>query len=258
LNFDSNLAHRPTAAGSLRSGVSWVGVEALQPEELAVCDGPIGPEDVLALTQASLHDMASTSRCVSDWLRRDWHIEDIYLHGIVAAARLQGLWWVRDQLDFSALTVGCSRLHRVLYELSPVFLADAEPAKDATVLLLPEPDSQHTMGLFMLSEFFRRGGWHTLLLQPDELGDTLRIVGSHWIDVMAISVASDRHFEHLRHLIGQVRQHSANPHLRIIAGGPMASCMPDTLLSLGVDALGTDAKTTVEGAHSHIRSRTAG
>ena len=255
MNSDPNVSHRPSAAGSLRSGVSWVHVGSLQPDELAVCDGPIGPEEVLSLTQASLRDMASTSRCVSDWLRRDWHIEDIYLHGIVSAARLQGLWWVRDQLDFSALTVGCSRLHRVLYELSPVFLADAQPAKDATVLLLPEPDSQHTMGLFMLSEFFRRGGWHTFLLQPDELGDALRIVGSHWVDVMAISIASDRHFDHLRHLIAQVRQHSANPRIQILAGGPMASCMPDTLMALGVDCIGTDAKSTVEGAYSHILSR---
>jgi methylmalonyl-CoA mutase cobalamin-binding subunit len=257
LNFDSNASHRPAAAGSTRSGAPWVRAEALLPDELAVCDGPIAPEDVLALTQASLLDMDSTSRCVSDWLRRGWDIEDIYLHGIVSAARLQGLWWVRDQLDFSALTVGCSRLHRVLYELSPVFLADAQPAKDATVLMLPEPDSQHTMGLFMLSEFFRRAGWHTLLLQPHDLEDTLRIVSTHWVDVMAISVSSDRHLERLRTLIAQARQHSPNPHIQIIAGGPMASFMPDTLLSLGIDWLGTDAKSTVEGAHSHLRSRTS-
>lgn len=248
MKFDAS-----TSAPSLASGTAGqVASEAhnWQPQEWAICDGPIDAHDVLALTRASLHSMQATSLCVSDWLREGRPIEDIYLHGIASAARLQGHWWTRDQLDFSALTVGCSRLHRLLYELSPVFLADSQAPQDATVLMLPEPDSQHTMGLFMLSEFFRRAGWHTLLLQPHEVVDTVRIVTSHWVDVLAISISSDRHFDSLRQLIAQARQHSPNPHIQIVAGGPMAALMPEALIELGIDWVGSDAKSTVNQAHA--------
>lgn len=255
MKLDLSVPNVVPPIGGVHQGASVGPSYPFDAQELALCEGPIDPQDVLALTRASLQDMHSTSLCLSDWLRRGWSIEDIYLHGIVTAARLQGLWWLRDQLDFSALTVGCSRLHRMLYELSPVFLADAQPTQDATVLLLPEPDSQHTMGLFMLSEFFRRAGWHSLLLQPHDLSDTLRIVSSHWVDVMAISVSSDRHLDHLGQLIAQVRQHSPNPNMQIIAGGPMATEMPDALMDLGIDWLGSDAKSTVERAHSHLCCR---
>ena len=223
-----------------------------QADEWAICDGPIDADDVLALTLASLRDMQAASLCVSDWLRQGRPIEDIYLHGITSAARLQGLWWTRDQLDFSALTVGCSRLHRLLYELSPVFLADAEPPQDATVLMLPEPDSQHTMGLFMLSEFYRRAGWQTQLLQPHQVADAERIVAANWVDVVAISIGSDRHFDYLRHLIGQLRQKSPNPNIQVIAGGPMALLMPEVLSDLGIDWVGVDAPSTVAKSRANL------
>jgi methylmalonyl-CoA mutase cobalamin-binding subunit len=254
LNFDAALSSKPFAHGNTGRDAVWA--HPWQPEELAICTGAIEADDVLALAKASLQDMPSALRCVSDWVRQGRPIEAIYLDGIAAAARLQGLWWTRDQLDFSALTVGCSRLHRLLYELSPLFLADAPPLQDATVLMLPEPDSQHTMGLFMLSEFFRRAGWRTLLLQPDEVADTVRMVSSNWVDVLAISISSDRHFETLQRMVVQARLNSPNPKIQIVAGGPMAALMPEVLLALGVDWVGTDAQSTVEQARSQLPSMT--
>ena len=244
------MTFAPTGEGQ---GQPWAVPAGSLPQEFATADGPIGFHEVEQLALASLKDASTTATCVSAWLRGACPIEEIYLHGITGAARLLGQWWVSDRISFSDVTVGASRLHRMLYELSPVFLADAEPPQDATVLLLAEPGSQHTMGLFMLSEFFRRAGWRTLLEQPTSASDTMRTVSSHWLDVVTLSVSSDRHWDALQTLVRQLRHHSSNPDLQIIAGGPMALLNEAALLDLGVDWIGTDAKATVWRARQEMQ-----
>ena len=215
-------------------------------------DSAFSNEEVFALATASLTSETQTEQCVSEWLRQDRPIEQIYLTAITSAARLLGQWWLSDRIRFSDVTVGSSRLHRLLYDLSPIFLADKAPAIDATVLLLAEPGSQHTMGLFMLSEFFRRAGWRTLMEQPQSALDATRLATHHWVDVVAISVSSDRQFEALRSWVLAVRTKSPNRAIQIVAGGPMAQLMPDALLELGVDWVGGDALSTANEAKLKI------
>lgn len=218
-------------------------------------DLPFSNEEVHALALASLRSETETEHCVSQWLRQERPMEDLYLWAITPAARLLGQWWLSDRIRFSDVTVGSSRLHRLLYDLSPLFLADKAPPKDATVLLLAEPETQHTMGLFMLSEFFKRAGWHTLVEQPLSALDATRLATHHWIDMVAISVSSDRQFEALRSWVRSVRMQSPNRAIQIVAGGPMAQLMPEALIDLGVDWIGSDAKTTVETASSKVSQK---
>ena len=136
----------------------------------------------------------------------------------------------------------------LLYDLSPQFLAGGHAPLGATALLLAEPESQHTMGLFMLSEFFKRAGWYTLVEQPRMDANVLRLLSSHWVDVLALSISTDRQLPALKVLIRQARKLSPNPRMVIIAGGPMAANQPQLLAELGVDWIGDDAATTVERA----------
>jgi methylmalonyl-CoA mutase cobalamin-binding subunit len=110
------------------------------------------------------------------------------------------------------------------------------------------------MGLFMLSEFFRRAGWYTLVEQPKLDANVLRLLSGHWVDVLALSVSTDRQLQALRVLVRQARTISPNPHMTIIAGGPLALSNAQALLDLGVDWVGTDAPSTVERAGSCISS----
>jgi methylmalonyl-CoA mutase cobalamin-binding subunit len=222
-----------------------LGPNELAPHEAAEIDGPIPASEIHRLALASLESAEATNQCASTWLQLGGFIDDIYLHGITGAARLLGAWWLSDRIAFSDVTVGSARLHRLLYDFSPVFLANCEPQQEATVLLWPEPGSQHTMGVFMLSEFFRRAGWHTLLEHPDHSLDPLRTIATNWIDLVALSVGSDRQFEGLRTLVANIRQTSPNSNIRILAGGPMALTHAQALRDLGVDWVGTDARTTV-------------
>jgi hypothetical protein len=214
----------------------------------------LSADDAQHLARQSLLATSDLHQVIAQWLERGVGLESIYLDGITQAARTLGQWWLSDDIDFGTVTVGSSRLHRLLYDLSPQFLIDAQPPMGATVLMLAEPESQHTMGLFMLSEFFRRAGWYTLVEQPRLDANVLRLLSGHWVDVLALSVSTDRQLAALRVLVRQARTISPNPQMAIIAGGPLALSHPQALLDLGVDWIGTDAPGTVERASASISS----
>ncbi len=205
------------------------------------------------LARLSLQASANLNQVIEGWMQRGIDLADIYLHGITEAARTLGLWWVSDQLDFASVTVGSSRLHRLLYDFSPQFQADAASPLGATAVLLAEPESQHTMGLFMLSEFFRRAGWYTLTEQPRMDANVLRLLSGHWVDVLALSISTQRQLPALKALVRQARQVSPNPRMVVIAGGPMALDQAHKLADLGVDWVGTDARSTVDRASLALR-----
>ncbi len=223
------------------------------PDELDLFQGPLGSERVQALVRSSLRDFNATTDCVRQWLREGWTLEDIYLHGIVPAARLLGLWWMSDRLDFSDVTVASSRLHRLLYDYSPTFLADAKPQVQRSVLLMPEPGSQHTMGIFMLSEFFRREGWYTQLLSVGSIEEAIRCVTAHWFDVVAISVSSQRQLTEVQVLIRNMRQTSPNKRLAVMLGGPLVVSHPELLETLGHDGVAQDALEALEWARRSFK-----
>ena len=205
-------------------------------------------EEAQALAKLSLQASSDLLALIQSWQDRGCTLPHIYLEGITPAARQLGQWWLSDDIDFATVTMACSRLHRLLYELSPIFQADAAPALGATALLLAEPESQHTMGLFMLSEFFKRAGWYTLVEQP--LLDThlQRLLSGHWVDILALSVSTQRQLPALKALVKQARKLSSNPNMAIIAGGPMVLSHPQCLGDLGVDWIAHDALDTVQRA----------
>ena len=91
---------------------------------------------------------------------RDISIDRIFLDLLAPTARYLGELWDDDLCTFTDVTVGLGRLQRVLREFSPALGRSVEhPARGRRVLLLPGPGEQHTFGLVMVSEFFRRAGW---------------------------------------------------------------------------------------------------
>ena len=231
LNSPHTPSYQATALGRLGSGAT-----VLQPDQART------------LAELSLQPQSDLLALIQQWREQGCTWPHIYLDGITEAARTLGQWWLSDEIDFATVTVGSSRLHRLLYELSPRFQADAVPPLGATAMLLAEPESQHTMGLFMLSEFFKHAGWYALVEQPRLEANLQRLLSGHWVDVLALSVSTQRQWPALKSLIRQARKLSPNPNMVIIAGGPMALVDPQCLCELGVDWVGTDALETVERA----------
>lgn len=198
------------------------------------------------LAQACLQGLDAARQVVFGWQRQGQSLEDIYLKGITPCARLLGEWWCSDRLDFATTTIASAHLQQLLHDFSSEFLQESPRQRNGlSVLLLTEPSAQHSMGLFMLSEFFKRAGWTVTAAIPQDLAEFKKIFVSDWFDAVGISVSTDRHLSSLQTWLPQLRQSSDNLNLQLFVGGPMAVFAPELLTGLAAKLVAEDAAETV-------------
>jgi methanogenic corrinoid protein MtbC1 len=168
---------------------------------------------------------------------------------LTPCARRLGEMWEADLCDFSEVTIGLGRLQQLLRVLSPKFhntieAADAGPR----ILLSPMPGEQHTLGIFIVEEFFRRAGWSVWsggFKSADELAD---LVKAEWFTMVGLSLACATKFGALAQTIRQVRRASKNKSVGIIVGGKVFLDDPGLVVRVGADATAYDAAQAVEQA----------
>lgn len=202
---------------------------------------------IARLADASLHSIEKTRQILRAWHRQGHLLADIYIGGIAPAARLIGERWLADQFDFVHCTIAHSRLHQILYEFSSEFLSEAyaEP-NGLSLLLMSEPGSQHGLGVFMVSEFFRQAGWTVTLAAPQDIAEFKRHFHSDWFDAVALSISTERHLDAVSKAVAELQASAFNPNLQIFVGGPQASLAPDKLSWRGTHLLNVDARQAVE------------
>ena len=181
--------------------------------------------------------------CVEAMRARGVPVESIYLDLLAPVARHLGELWEQDLCDFTEVTLGLGRLQQVLRELSPAFGQSVDhPTNGRRVLLLPAPGEQHTFGLVMVGEFFRRAGWD-VAGGPWESGcDPVAMVRREWFDVIGFSAATDIHLAQLGDCVAGVRQASLNTHLGIMVGGPVFASHPEYVALVQADAAAADGR----------------
>jgi MerR family transcriptional regulator, light-induced transcriptional regulator len=205
------------------------------------------------LAQACLQGLDAARQVVFGWQRQGQSLEDIYLHGITPCARLLGVWWGEDRLDFAMVTIASTHLQQLLHDFSDEFLEENVRAHNGcSVLLLTEPGAQHSMGLFMLSEFFKRAGWTVCTGVPPSVADFKRLCHSDWFDAVGVSVSTDRHLAEMASVLSRLPDSAPNPRVRPFVGGPMAFVAPDVLRTLGCEVLALDAAATVARIQSVV------
>jgi methanogenic corrinoid protein MtbC1 len=170
-------------------------------------------------------------------------VEALYLDLFAPAARLLGEMWSDDLCDFSTVTVALGRLQRLLRELSPAFGTEIEyPANGRRALFAQAADEQHSFGLSMVAEFFRREGWDVFGVIGGAIDDPVVRVRKEWADVVGLSIGSERRLDWLRRCIADVRAASRNPGVVVMVGGPIFTLHPDWVASVGADATARDAR----------------
>ena len=126
-----------------------------------------------------------------------------------------------------------------------------------TVLLLPAPGEQHTLGLVILAEFFRREGWHISGGPVSSSYDPAGLVRDAWVDVAAFSIGSIRHLDKLASCIRALRKASRNRYIGVMVGGPLILERPDLVIRIGADATAADAPGAVRQARGLLSMRAA-
>jgi methanogenic corrinoid protein MtbC1 len=182
--------------------------------------------------------------------------EQLYLQVVAPAARRLGDLWTDDRCHFTDVTMAMSRLHHMLHLLGHVFYAEEPHAEVARrALLLPAPGEQHSFGLAIVAEFFRRAGWDVWAGATLERGDLLRLVGRERFDVVGLSTGCDARLDALPALVHAVRHRSRNPDLGVFVGGPPFVDHPELATAVGADATALDGRQAVTQAEELLAMR---
>jgi methanogenic corrinoid protein MtbC1 len=216
-------------------------------------------QDVAELVHRLLfHDADDVIAFVETLRLRGASAESLYLGVLSDAARRLGDLWFDDRCDFAQITIGIGWLQEALRALSRSFQATAVSPSDAkSVLLLPAPGEQHTFGLLMLAEYFRRAGWHVAGGPVSSGIDPVDAVRCGWFDVAAFSIGSEALLGGLARCIRRVRWSSRNRDLGIMVGGPLFLQRPDLVGRAGADVTATDAPGAVRRADGLLAMRAA-
>ena len=187
--------------------------------------------------------------------RRGIAPEAVYLDLLAPTARRLGEWWEDDICDFTQVTTGLWRLQIAMRELSPAFLAASSVASGPRprVLLAPLPGEQHTFGLSMVHDFFRRGGWDAWSGPVADRAELAAMVRHQWVDVVGFSLACDERMDTARAEIRAVRLASRNPGLAVMVGGPPFVANPGLAAEIGADGTAENGLQAVAAAGELLR-----
>jgi methanogenic corrinoid protein MtbC1 len=210
----------------------------------AVGSHRIGRPDVEHFAKLMLaHDEEPSFRAVMAYRQRGVSIEELYLDLLAPAARYLGELWDEDLCTFTDVTVGLGRLQRVLRELSPAFGASVEhPIAGRNALLVPTPGEQHTFGLVIVGEFFRRSGWSVSGSGWIAGADAAALVAAEWFDVVGFSLGAEIHLDALTESIRSVKHESCNRDIVVIVGGPLFAQRPELVEAVDADGMTIDGR----------------
>jgi len=213
--------------------------EILHFVELVLADRETGYMDLIERLRA---------RCVS--------VENVYLGLLTPAARELGRRWDDDLASFSDVTVAIGRLQRLMRGLSQSFGSEVEASADGRrILLIPAPGEQHTFGLSIVAEFFRRAGWEVVGADGEEGLDASTVVRNEWYDVIGISVGVEARLDWLKSGITALRGASRNRAIGVLVGGPVFALYPERAAEVGADATALDGRQAPDVAESLLGSR---
>jgi methanogenic corrinoid protein MtbC1 len=169
-------------------------------------------------------------------------LEAVFLDLLAPAARTLGRDWETDACDFVEVTVALGRMQRLLRSFSTLSSTDLPSGESVGgVLLSSISTEQHTLGLYMVAEFFVRAGWAVTLGGPIQSVELERAVAEEWFDVAGLSVSCTSRVPQVKQTIAGMRRRSKNPHMPILVGGCLFSADPSLVQEVGADGSAPDA-----------------
>jgi methanogenic corrinoid protein MtbC1 len=164
-------------------------------------------------------------------------MEAIYIDILMPAARRLGDFWDDDSISFTDVTIGLSRLQQVVRTLGwKIPPQDGGSGGAQSAYFVSCTNEQHTFGLFIIEDFFRRAGWRTWIETAAEPEDVTDTAAHHWFDVIGFTAGHDLRTEAVKALIAAVRRASRNPNVFILVGGRLFIERPELVQEVGADA----------------------
>jgi MerR family transcriptional regulator, light-induced transcriptional regulator len=179
--------------------------------------------------------------------------EAVYLELMAPAARKLGIYWEQDHFSFAEVTIGLGRLQTLLYRISSRHRGTYEnQAPVAKGLFITPFGAQHSFGIRMVDDLFRRAGWKTICEPDISIIDLVSLVSTVSFDMVGLGLSVESQIDIAEEMIREVRAASRNRDVKIMLGGSLLSDRADIIERLGADFCALDAREAVTIARNVI------
>jgi MerR family transcriptional regulator, light-induced transcriptional regulator len=200
------------------------------------------------------HLLGPDSECamifLQSQLNRGVPVEALLLDLMAPAARVLGEMWTKDDCSFVDVTVGLSRMQRMLRLLRQ---DEAAPDSGISILLAATPGEQHVFGVRMAEEILSRAGWKVRCITNSSALELADMVKSEHFDIIGFSLSGETLVDSLISTIATCRAASRNKSVGVLIGGSYASESPGLTQRVGADYMVNDAKDALRVAETWRR-----
>ncbi len=202
----------------------------------------IPDEDIVAFTDLVRTSDIDAARIFVRGLRdRGVSSRAILLDLITQSARALGVCWENDSLSFAEVSVAAMRLEQLVIEETSTVPRRTDPSKATPAALLATvPGEQHTLGLLIIDDLFRREGWTTATLLKADASEIVDRVRSGHFSMVGLTLSREALAEDLARLIADVRRASLNKGVLVMVGGRAFEVNPGLSSMVGADLCAVD------------------
>jgi MerR family transcriptional regulator, light-induced transcriptional regulator len=215
---------------------------------------PMSPEAIDRFAQLTITgEVDDLEDQIVDLTRQGIVTEAVYLDLMAPAARRLGDYWDQDLCSFTDVTIGLGRLQTLLYRLSAKHKGvEDRDALVTTGLFITPSGAQHSFGIRMVEDLFRRAGWKTLCIPDISIPELKATLAAQSFDLLGLGISVADQFDLAQDMISLARSSSCNPEVKIMVGGALIVENPQHARALGADFSAVDAREAVTIAQNII------
>ncbi|WP_224816626.1 B12-binding domain-containing protein [Hasllibacter sp. MH4015] len=241
---DSNNLYE--SAGTVRGDVRDLARHAIR----ILVRGDSTPENTLTRRMHALSDLylgwdpQLWRDAIHDLQRDGFTKNEIVDHILPEVARILGQRWADDTLSFADVSIGTARVQQSVRQIAKREVRAPVTGKAAKVprLLLVIPRGEdHTLGIFVAADKFRRFGYDVDIAIDDHPRDIAAMMREGRYCMVGLTVSGRRTLASAREVVEIIRS-TAKVAPPIVLGGTLLSENEDLKAATGVDHLAQDAK----------------
>jgi len=194
-----------------------------------------------------------------DRMQKSGHsLISLYMNLIPASTRRLQQLWETDENSFTEVTLALGRAQNLIHQLSPAFMSQGKLSEfQGNALLINAPGSQHTLGILIMSEFFKLNGWNTTVEIETTSYNLKDRIHSQAYDLLAISISCEDQWGTMETLLNEVKKASKNKGILTMAGGPLFDFKPELIHECSADVCELTAEDAIKKVADLIAQKSA-
>ncbi len=223
-------------------------------DRIANLDIPLDANAVRDFARVTLSRNPDTLGAFVEKLRaRGMGAERLFADLLAPTALFLADLWSEDEISYTEVTIGLSRLHHIVRDLDSTTAYNGEGNPSAqSCLFSPRAGEQQTFGFYMIEELFRWSGWRTWVETAATDADMVADVSCQWFDMFCLSVSRSTDIQDVAKTIEKVRRASRNHDLFVLVNGRPFIEQPDLVATVGADAVASSGREALHVAEKAV------